>query len=156
MYLLELNIVKSLHLGNSGNVCTIRVYIKKEFNVFIFGCAGSLLLVGLFSSFSEWGLLCSCGATSLWCFSCGTQARGHVGVSSCGPWALERRFCSCAWAYLPHDTWNLPRSGIEPVSPALVGEFFTTGLPGKPCSFLLILEYRQHFFFVSVVFSLSS
>ena len=33
MYLLELNIVKSLHLGNSGNVCTIRVYIKKEFNV---------------------------------------------------------------------------------------------------------------------------
>ena len=98
-----------------------------------------MLLVGLFSSFSEWGLLCSCGATSLWCFSRGTQARGHVGVSSCGPWALERRFCSCAWAYLPHDTWNLPRSGIEPVSPALSGRFLTSGPPGKSSSFYLIL-----------------
>ena len=26
---------------------------------------------------------------------------------------------------------DLPRSGIEPVSPALAGEFFTTELPGK-------------------------
>ena len=28
--------------------------------------------------------------------------------------------------------WNHPRSGIEPVSPALAGEFFTTEPPGKP------------------------
>ena len=27
---------------------------------------------------------------------------------------------------------DLPRSGIEPVSPALVGKFFTTEPPGKP------------------------
>ena len=27
---------------------------------------------------------------------------------------------------------NLPDSGIEPVSPALAGRFFTTKLPGKP------------------------
>ena len=26
---------------------------------------------------------------------------------------------------------NLPRPGIEPMSPALAGKFFTTGLPGK-------------------------
>ena len=27
---------------------------------------------------------------------------------------------------------DLPNSGIEPVSPALAGKFFTTELPGKP------------------------
>ena len=27
--------------------------------------------------------------------------------------------------------WDLPRSGIKPVSPALVGKFLTTGPPGK-------------------------
>ena len=28
--------------------------------------------------------------------------------------------------------WDLPGSGIEPMSPALAGGFFTTGPPGKP------------------------
>ena len=38
------------------------------FNHFIyFGCTGSLLLSGLFSSCSEWGLLCSCGARASHC-----------------------------------------------------------------------------------------
>ena len=27
--------------------------------------------------------------------------------------------------------WNLPESGIEPLSPALAGGFLTTGPPGK-------------------------
>ena len=29
------------------------------------------------------------------------------------------------------DMWNLPRSGIEPMSPTLAGRFFTTEPPGK-------------------------
>ena len=34
-------------------------------------------------------------------------------------------------------TWDLPRSGMETVSPALAGKFFTTEPPGKslPCYF---------------------
>ena len=28
--------------------------------------------------------------------------------------------------------WDLPGSGIEPVSPVLAGGFLTTELPGKP------------------------
>ena len=32
--------------------------------------------------------------------------------------------------------WDLPRRGIKPVSPALEGEFLTTGPPGKPSSIL--------------------
>jgi len=35
--------------------------------LFIFGCAESSLLLGLFSSFGEWGLLSSCGALASYC-----------------------------------------------------------------------------------------
>ena len=38
-----------------------------------------------------------------------------------------------AGAQLPRcGMWDLPRPGIEPVSPALTDEFFTTEPPGKP------------------------
>ena len=30
-----------------------------------------------------------------------------------------------AWAQLPHSMWDLPGSGMEPVSPSLAGEFLT-------------------------------
>ena len=37
------------------------------------------------------------------------------------------------WSGLPfHLPGDLPDPGIEPVSPALVGKFFTTAPPGKP------------------------
>ena len=54
---------------------------------FIFGCAGSLLLCGLFSSCSKQGLVSSCGLQTSHCsgFSCcGAQALGRTGFSSCG------------------------------------------------------------------------
>ena len=57
-------------------------------SVFIFGCAGSLLLCQLFSSCGKWGLLSSCGARASHCgdFSCcRVRALGHDGFSSCGP-----------------------------------------------------------------------
>ena len=55
------------------------------------------------------------------------------GLSSCGLPALECRFCSCgARAQLLCGTWDLPRPGLEPVSPALAGRFSTTAPPGKP------------------------
>ena len=41
--------------------------------------------------------------------------------------------------------WNLPRSGIEPTSPALAGGFFTTEPPGKlsPSS-VFVLSLSSH------------
>ena len=36
-----------------------------------------------------------------------------------------------AWAWLLPGMWNLPRPGIEPMSPALAGEFLSTGPPKK-------------------------
>ena len=53
------------------------------------------------------------------------------GVSSCSSQALDHRLNSCG-TRLFHSMWDLPRSGTEPVSPALAGGFFTTELPGKP------------------------
>ena len=44
-----------------------------------------------------------------------------------------RRLSSCgSRAQLLHGTWDLPRPGLEPVSPALAGRFSTTAPPGKP------------------------
>ena len=44
-----------------------------------------------------------------------------------------RRLSSCgAQAQLLHGMWDLPRPGLEPVSPALAGRFSTTAPPGKP------------------------
>ena len=59
-------------------------------------------------------------------------------LSSCVPRALEHRLSSCgARTQLLHGMWDLPRSGIEPVFPALAGGFLTTAPPGKSWKILL-------------------
>ena len=57
------------------------------------------------------------------------------GLSSGGSPALELKLSSCgAWAQLLCSTWDLPRSGIKPLCPALAREFFTTDShQGSPC-----------------------
>ena len=45
-------------------------------------------------------------------------------LSSCGSRAQSLR-----------GTWDLPRPGLEPVSPALAGRLPTTAPPGKPKTF---------------------
>ena len=87
-----------------------------------------------FSSCSEGGY------SSLWCtdfslrwllflWSVGSR---HAGFSSCGSRALEGKLSSCGtWALLLRSMWDLPGPGLEPVSPALAGEFLTTAPPGK-------------------------
>ena len=39
------------------------------------------------------------------------------------------------------STWAFPRSGVEPVSTALAGGFFTTEPPGKRYLFIFIYGY---------------
>lgn len=87
-----------------------------------FGLCWAFAAMWAFSSCYEWGLLSSCSAPASPCggFSgCGTQAPGHVGSSSCGP-----------QTQLPLGLGDLPRLGVEPVSPALTGGFLATGPPG--------------------------
>ena len=63
---------------------------------------------------------CGCAGSSLrW------QASDGGGFSCCGAWTLGTR------AQLLRGTWNLPRPGTEPASPALAAGFLTTGPPGK-------------------------
>ena len=78
--------------------------------LFIWGCAGSLLLHSGFSSRGYSSLQCA-GFPVQWLVLWSTGSRG-----------LD--FSSCGMCYLL-------RSGIEPVSPALAGGFFAIEPPGK-------------------------
>ena len=47
-----------------------------------------------------------------------------------------RRLSSCgSRAHLLRGMWDLPRPGLEPMSPALAGRFLTTAPPRKPLTF---------------------
>ena len=81
--------------------------------------------------------------------SCGKQ--GPLFIAVRGPLTIAaslvvehrlqmRRLSSCgSRAQLLHSMWDLPRPGLEPMSPALAGRFSTTAPPGKPTSSF----YRQ-------------
>ena len=68
----------------------------------------------------------------------GSRVRGPLqslrllGSSTGSAVMVHRISCSAAM-------WDLPGSGIEPVSPALAGRFFTTEPPEKP----LIIFYKE-------------
>ena len=84
------------------------------------------------SSFSAWGPRSSCVA---WASHCGVvthrlqaHRRQLMLLSGSRSWAQ----CCSAWAELPQSVSTLPRPGVEPVSPALAGGFFTIGVLGSP------------------------
>ena len=63
-----------------------------------------------------------------------------IAASPVGEHKLQtRRLSSCgSRAQLLRGMWDLPRPGLEPVSPALAGRFSTTAPPGKPSFFFLM------------------
>lgn len=110
--------------------------------LFIFGCAKSLLLLGLFSVCGKQGLLSSCGARAshhsgfsccrAWAQGVWALVVAAPRLSSCRSWAPGHRLTSCGtWVQLLCGMWELPGSGIEPASLALASRF-TTEPPGKP------------------------
>ena len=72
----------------------------------------------------------------------------HAGLSGCSTGAQQLQFpgskirlSSCgAWAYLLGSMWDLPGSGIEPMTPALAAGFLSTEPPGKPQSNIFNME----------------
>ena len=74
------------------------------------------------------------GHLSSWC----------AGLSLSRPLVAEhrlqtRRLSSCgSWAQLLRGMWDLPRPGLESVSPALAGGFSITAPPGKPEGMLFL------------------
>ena len=94
------------------------------FNLYIWLCS-VFVAARDFSICGEWGLLSGSGSRASHCsgFSfCGALALGHTGtVGGTG-------------ASLTRSRWDLPRPGIKPMFPTLVGGFFTSEPPGKPCT----------------------
>ena len=86
--------------------------------------------------------------------SCGK--RGPLFITVHGPLTIvaslvaehrlqTRRLSSCgSRAQLLCGMWDLPRPGLEPVSPALAGRFSTTAPPGKPF-FSLLIDLRPFY-----------
>ena len=80
--------------------------------------------------------------------SCGE--RGPLFIAVRGPFTIAappiaghrlqtRRLSSCGSRAQPlRGMWDLPRPGLEPVSPALAGRFSTTVPPGKPPILFLV------------------
>ena len=102
------------------------------FDFFFFGCVGFSFRARAFSSCSKWGPLF-------------IAVRGPLFITVRRPFTIAappvaghrlqmRRLSSCgSRAQLLRGMWDLPRPGLEPVSPALAGRFSTTVPPGKPC-----------------------
>ena len=92
---------------------------------FFFGCAGSWLLQGLFTSYREQGLFSSgsvwashCSGFSwceAWALGAWASVLGARGLTSCSSWALEHRLNSRGTqAYLLRGMWGLPGVGSYP------------------------------------------
>ena len=60
--------------------------------------------------------------------------RGPLLIAVRGPLTVaEHRLSNCgSWAQSLRGTWDPPRPGLEPLSPALAGRLSTTAPPGKP------------------------
>ena len=88
---------------------------------------------------------------SLVAASGGHSSSRCAGLSLSWPLVAEhrlqtRRLSNCgSRAQLLRGMWDLPRPGLEPVSPALAGRFATTAPPGKPKDKFLIYKYLNEF-----------
>ena len=126
----------SIQSNGSEVTATKLIVIESIFiYLFIFDCVGSSFLCEGFLQLRRAGatLHAVCGPLT-------------VAASLVAEHKLQtRRLSSCgARAQMLHGMWDLPRPGLEPVSPALAGRFSTTVPPGKPQ--LIVTESINHKF----------
>ena len=111
-------------------------FFFKFIYLFIYGCVGSSFLCeGPLQSWQA-GVTLHRGARGPLTIAASPVAEHRLqtrGLSNCGSWAQP-----------PHGMWDLPRPGLEPVSPALAGRLSTTASPGKPGLFLFfVIELHE-------------
>ena len=101
------------------------------FLILLFVCLFCLCLRWVFVAAQAFSLVVASGGFSLvavrgllWMQSTGCRAHGLQQLQLTG-------FRAWAWAQLLRSMWDLLRSGIEPTSPMLAGDFFTTEPPKK-------------------------
>ena len=85
--------------------------------------------------------------------------RGPVSIAAppvAGHRLQTRRLSNCGSRAQPlRGTWDLPRPGFEPASPALAGRFSTTAPPGKPlCMFFASVYSPVKWLFMSFTYFL--
>ena len=137
MDLQELSL-KDIYDASSLKCCkvTCKVIVTVLSNIFLFKMIYLFLTtVGLcfctwaFSSFDQWGLLSFVVPRLLVAVASLVAEHGL-----CRAWALQTKLlCSMC---------DLPGPGIDPVSPAVVGGFLNTRLPGKSKDFLISLKEK--------------
>ena len=114
---------------SAGLIYFIYLFIYFLFFYYLFFFFLFLAVLGLrfcvraFSSCGEWGPLFIAvrGPLTITASLAAEQRLQTLRLSSCG-----------SRAQLLHGMWDLPRPGLEPMSPALAGGFSTTAPPGKP------------------------
>ena len=111
-------------------LCVLAVLILCCWTWAFAGCGGQALIVWLLSLWSTDPR--AFGLQWLWHMGSGVAVPGLQSTGSVGGTQVQL-FCG---------TWDLSKPGIEPVSPTLVGRFFTTESPEKPME---ILSYSYLF-----------
>ena len=106
-----------------------------------FGCAGSGLLQGLFSSCSVWASHCSgfCWCEA-WALAAQASVLGARGLTSCSSWALDIGSTAVAHRLTCSEACGIFLEWARTHVPCLVGRCFTTEPPGKP-SIMSYLDY---------------
>ena len=103
-------------------------------------------------AFLQWWQTGGACQLQAWCglltagFSCrGVQAAAVAAcvLSGRSSQALEHRLVVAHGLSWRHRLWNLPGSGIKPVSLELAGGFLTTEPPGRPPIFYFLNENSQ-------------
>ena len=132
-------------------LCTPTFYSFFFFNInlfiylFIFGCFWFFVAVCGFLKLRRAGATLRC---SVWASHCsGFCCCGARALGARASVVVARGLGSCGTrGQLPSGMWDLPRPGLEPMSPALAGGFLSTVPPGKPNPLLLfpqIIHLRE-------------
>ena len=133
---------------------------------FTFGCVGSLLLHAGFLQLrqvEDYSSLRCAGFSLWWLLLLWSMGSRRMGFSSCGMQAQQlwltgsRAQAQQLWrtglvAHVSCGMWDLPRPGLEPVSPALAGRFLTTAPPGKSLNIFLNVKNRKGFLYYLIIY----
>ena len=108
---------------------------KKFIYLLFMGVLGPRFCARAFSSWGKWGPLF-------------IAVRGPLTITASlvAEHRLQtRRLSNCgSRAQLLRGIWDLPRPGLEPMSPALAGRLSTTVPPGKPGEFIFTMCGLEH------------
>ena len=108
-------------IGASSSVLMSRqCLLVSSFFFFLIAVLGLCCCVGssLVAASRRYPPVVVCGLLITVAFHCGAQNPVSTGSGSCDTWA-HRLSSYGTWAWLLRGMWNPPRSGINPVSPAL-------------------------------------